>query len=367
MDLLPCSKCGRMLPTSNFTPRPDRKRGYHSRCLACCEAASKARRIANPEHYLAYSRTYNASNAEHITVLRHQRKPLQRPPRFDDSGNVWCAQCLQYLPRILFSPDTNKYGLNARCNPCLAVYASENRAANPGRHAKNISAHQERIKAIPLDARAIPRLKRCIRCQLVKRIADFGALLRNPDGHRADCLECYNLHHRTTKPRPRAYWIAGTDGLEPAVLCGTCTRVLPLYECRSDPRGYKRVMLRCIPCSTQYRNNWRQDHIMQDRLSQHRSRVKNRPHRYGSIIEVVTDADMDAIWARFHYACAYCENADVPLTIDHVVPVTKGGAHSKDNLVPACLSCNSRKRTLSVEEFLARNPYRKDPRLKQLK
>jgi len=39
--------------------------------------------------------------------------------------------------------------------------------------------------------------------------------------------------------------------------------------------------------------------------------------------------------------CAYCQESAT--TLDHVVPISKGGAHSKANLVPACKSCNSSK------------------------
>ncbi|WP_252441998.1 HNH endonuclease [Pseudonocardia humida] len=47
--------------------------------------------------------------------------------------------------------------------------------------------------------------------------------------------------------------------------------------------------------------------------------------------------------------CAYCgKRAD---TIDHVVPRSRGGAHSWDNCVAACRSCNSRKADHLVEEI----------------
>lgn len=39
-------------------------------------------------------------------------------------------------------------------------------------------------------------------------------------------------------------------------------------------------------------------------------------------------------------------------TIDHVVPLSKGGTNDSSNLVPSCRSCNIRKRTRSVEMFL---------------
>lgn len=50
---------------------------------------------------------------------------------------------------------------------------------------------------------------------------------------------------------------------------------------------------------------------------------------------------------RFDFRCAYCHRA-VLLTADHVVPLIKGGAHAPANIVPACRSCNSRKRDRDV-------------------
>ncbi|HAY43945.1 MAG TPA: HNH endonuclease [Micrococcaceae bacterium] len=44
---------------------------------------------------------------------------------------------------------------------------------------------------------------------------------------------------------------------------------------------------------------------------------------------------------RDHFRCAYCgKNAN---TIDHVIPRSRGGQNTWENLVAACLSCNSRK------------------------
>ncbi len=42
-------------------------------------------------------------------------------------------------------------------------------------------------------------------------------------------------------------------------------------------------------------------------------------------------------------ACRYCGAHDVPLEIDHVIPFSKGGTNSFDNLVAACRPCNRSK------------------------
>ena len=39
-------------------------------------------------------------------------------------------------------------------------------------------------------------------------------------------------------------------------------------------------------------------------------------------------------------------------TIEHVVPISKGGTHSWDNVMVACRDCNTRKKTKSLDDFL---------------
>lgn len=43
-----------------------------------------------------------------------------------------------------------------------------------------------------------------------------------------------------------------------------------------------------------------------------------------------------------HTLCLYC-NKNKPNTIDHVVPLSKGGTNNLDNLLAVCVNCNSRK------------------------
>lgn len=49
------------------------------------------------------------------------------------------------------------------------------------------------------------------------------------------------------------------------------------------------------------------------------------------------------IFRRDHYACQYCGVKTSNLTIDHVIPKHMNGAHSWENLVAACPSCNHKK------------------------
>lgn len=54
-----------------------------------------------------------------------------------------------------------------------------------------------------------------------------------------------------------------------------------------------------------------------------------------------------AVWAKTGGFCWYCKHATNPyddFEVDHVFPVSKGGANRIDNLVPCCKSCNASKR-----------------------
>jgi 5-methylcytosine-specific restriction endonuclease McrA len=65
------------------------------------------------------------------------------------------------------------------------------------------------------------------------------------------------------------------------------------------------------------------------------------------------------ILRRDGHRCQYCGRSDVPLTVDHVLPLSKSGGDSWENLVTACVSCNNRKGDRIPEE--ARMPLRRRP------
>ena len=51
--------------------------------------------------------------------------------------------------------------------------------------------------------------------------------------------------------------------------------------------------------------------------------------------------------------CYYCSRQFNPneLTMDHVVPLSRGGRSTKDNLVASCKECNNKKKTLLPMEW----------------
>ena len=53
---------------------------------------------------------------------------------------------------------------------------------------------------------------------------------------------------------------------------------------------------------------------------------------------------------RDNFQCQYCGKTDLPLTIDHIVPRSRGGEYSWENLITACPRCNSKKGNRTPQE-----------------
>lgn len=58
------------------------------------------------------------------------------------------------------------------------------------------------------------------------------------------------------------------------------------------------------------------------------------------------------IYKRDGYCCVYCQSPNL-LTIDHIIPRSKGGTSKEENLATACMYCNSYKAGRTPEEWRA--------------
>lgn len=58
------------------------------------------------------------------------------------------------------------------------------------------------------------------------------------------------------------------------------------------------------------------------------------------------------IFARDGFTCRYCgrQSDVVPLAVDHVIPVCKGGTNDDENLITSCEPCNAGKGSKLIEQ-----------------
>jgi 5-methylcytosine-specific restriction endonuclease McrA len=89
------------------------------------------------------------------------------------------------------------------------------------------------------------------------------------------------------------------------------------------------------------RKAWRQDHPESKKASDDKRKAKQR----GASEITLTAAQWQIIKAHYGHRCVYCGKKSQHLTQDHITPLSKGGAHTLQNIAPACISCNARKHT----------------------
>lgn len=85
-------------------------------------------------------------------------------------------------------------------------------------------------------------------------------------------------------------------------------------------------------------------------------RVRDARRRKRRMARVEHDLD-PAQWRALVTAwggCAYCGSRDVALQKDCVLPISRGGRYTIENVVPACGSCNASKCNAEVTGWLRR-------------
>ena len=102
-------------------------------------------------------------------------------------------------------------------------------------------------------------------------------------------------------------------------------------------------------------------------VSQRRRRANN-PDLYNSLTQkrLARKRDLPATltakqWRQckdtFNNSCAYCGKPHKRLTQEHFIPISKGGEYGRDNIIPACLSCNPSKSDKDFLEWYPRQPF----------
>jgi 5-methylcytosine-specific restriction endonuclease McrA len=80
---------------------------------------------------------------------------------------------------------------------------------------------------------------------------------------------------------------------------------------------------------------------------------RRRRRRVAAAANDLTPAEWTAVRAAWG-GCAYCGAADRPLQRDCVLPISRGGRYTVDNVVPACRSCNASKCNDEVTSWMRR-------------
>lgn len=237
-----------------------------------------------------------------------------------------CIKCHIQKPSLEFYTKCKESGrLDSRCKDCVKAKQKEYQKKNPEVSKRAIRRYQERVKA----------------------------------GHKWKEKKCYIC--KTTKPAKDFY----DNDLHKGRLANECKQCLK-EKIKADPdyyaKRYSRNPARHRKSAKQYRERNRDKVIAE--LKEWRKRnpekgveyAQNRRARIMSAEGSFTTGDIKRIGEHQNWLCAWCsKKVRKGYHVDHIMPISKGGSNSPDNLQILCKSCNLHKHAKDPIEWANEN------------
>lgn len=173
-------------------------------------------------------------------------------------------------------------------------------------------------------------VKTCTFCHEKKTLGEFRARSDRPGQYTPRCKECLNKQssqwRRENPDKVKSNW-KGYQAENQDHLSAKNSKW------RSENKD----------AITEYQRKYRQEHPEKKRESEQRRRA--------TLAGVPTDnVKLEKVLARDGNICYLCGGETAKPTLDHVIPLSRGGSHTYDNIRIACGSCNSRKKDRLVAE-----------------
>lgn len=186
--------------------------------------------------------------------------------------------------------------------------------------------------------------KRCAKCNAVKLLSEFHKDKAKKDGHQSWCQECRSLarqqymkiHGEEVKNRNKRY----RDEHK---------KELAAYDRKYYAENKEKEL-----------NRIHKYHAANPEKL--RANVARRYERKMNLPDTLTEQEWQNILEKHFHCCHYC-GCSGKLEEDHVIPVSKGGGRTKENIVPSCQKCNSEKSASDYGDFVKRSRIRLEPEL----
>lgn len=189
--------------------------------------------------------------------------------------------------------------------------------------------------------------KKCGMCGVIKSIEKFSKSSdKYNKGYQRHCKQCQREYLQTNKERvrerKRAYNEKNRDRVRQKHKEYVEEHKERLTEIGKQWRTDNAEHLK------QYKKDHRQHYyeLEVERTKKHpnRNRIQlaNGRARRENVPGVLTVQDWELVLDKYGHKCLGCYSAG-ELEIDHVLPMSRGGRNSGDNLQPLCPSCNARK------------------------
>lgn len=222
----------------------------------------------------------------------------------------FCPKCHESKPREAFGRDASRPdGRYTYCKECRK---------NPNRKDRVVLELAEK------------GLKVCTMCEKTKPFHAFDSDPTKSLGVSSRCKKCHIEAKRRRAVVKKELRLLEDSGYTQCYRCNDVKPLCSFLESKVLPNGHCRI---CLDCSTK----------------EYYARAKVRDYTRWEVFE------------DDEFTCYICEdvlsietppNDPKSLSIDHVIPLSRGGIDERDNVRTCCLKCNNEKGSMLLEEYL---------------
>jgi 5-methylcytosine-specific restriction endonuclease McrA len=245
-----------------------------------------------------------------------------------------CSKCQKEISVDLFVTCTrNKSGIGSTCKACHNIENKDSREKYPDRWNNWYKVNKQRVDA---QTKAYREKHPEVVKKSAKKYSATHAEQKAEYGKRYNAEHKEENHNRYLLNFTK-YAIASKERYEK-----NKESIKQYYQEWLNKNREKKALK-----DSEYGKKYRKEHPEKSKEYDHRRRAKLK--------QVGGDGFTKEEWAQlkndYNHLCAYCGKRK-PLTIDHVVPIDRGGLHDISNMIPACKSCNSGKQAKPLLIYL---------------
>lgn len=338
-----CSRCGKEKPLDimHWTRTKSTKDGFHTICKSC---RNKTNKVIIP---------VDESDGFRICSKCKMRKPLNidyfKKNKQNYKGyNTICRECTSKRDKI--KRGTYKEG-HYTCRQCLREYKqSEENFPKDNFFKSGLSdiCHNCNIVNEKIGSQTLKEgNKFCTNCgEQYPETKDY--FFKRGKGFDCHCKECRGYEFGIKQN------VMNRKTIEGHKYCTECKQLLPLsskyfYKNNSIEDGFTTQCKKCI-------RKWQINNI--DSIRKNKKIYQQiRRSRKKQLTNDFTIDDWVDCKEYFNNSCCYCGKKTKELQQDHLVPLSKDGPYTKDNIVPACKRCNVSKKDDDFDEWYPQQEF----------
>lgn len=268
-----------------------------------------------------------------------------------------CTKCGKLKPITEFHRDSRRNSLcKSHCRECIKKYRSKHYFETKGPEICNLrDRHVKLFGTYKIDF--IHKTRKCKTCGEIKGLSEFRKDPRYDTVYSGSCKKCELIKVRdSAKRRGVCLWKHGKNKQKETVEY--------IYNCIICGKEFKTLQKNKKLCSNKECKRKHSANKTRIRYSNNKQKERDRVRSYKHSNPDKCKEWNDIRWERIHdnnvgditrdyidgiikvtKTCPYCGKriGDDDKSIDHIIPVSKGGEHSRDNIIVCCKKCNIKK------------------------